>query len=212
MPSGDVEIVDVTFGGGYEGFPHRCLTPMTFRKYRRRHEYLEAAIPQSFRKKILVWKGEVVGQIEYAPPNASYYPIQGKAIIVMNCIWVLRKAKGHRFGTLLLKETLKDEKGISGVATIGLEGHWSPWLKKDQLKNLGFQPIDSFRVSHKIKHKGESFTVYLMWLSRRKDAQPPTWDKKRLLEGVYWCLAHPLYHSQTYKPKEILQEEKIQET
>jgi hypothetical protein len=205
MLSCDVEIVDVTDGRVLEGFPFGCLTPMTFRRYRRRSEYLEDALPRGFRKKVLVWKGEVVGQIEYAPPEGAGYPIRGEDIIVMNCIWVLRKAKGHHFGTHLMKEMIESEPDASGFATIGLEDHWSPWLKKDQLEKLGFRSIDHVHVSHKTKHVSEPFTVHLMWLPRRKDAQPPTWDKRMLLEGVYWCLAHPLYHPQTCKPKEILQ-------
>jgi len=206
MPSCDVEIVDVTVDRRYERFLYKCFAPMPFRKYRRRREYLEAAVPKGFRKKALVFNREVVGQIEYAPPEGSGYPIRGRGVIVMNCIWVLRRAKGHRFGVRLMKEMVETERGAEGFATLGLEDHWSPWLKIGQLEKLGFRSIDSFHVSHKTKHAGESFTVHLMWFPRRENVEPPTWDKKNLLEGVYFCLAHPLYHPETYKPKEILRE------
>lgn len=201
----DVEIVDVAASKRYGQLLYRCLAPMPFRKYQRRREYLEAVVPRGFHKKVLFFNGEPVGQIEYAPSEAAGYPITGTDIIVMNCIWVLRKAKGHRFGTLLLREMMESERDASGFATIGLEDHWSPWLRKSQMEKLGFRSIDSIRVSHKTKHVGEPFTVHLMWLPRRSDAEPPTWDKNKLLEGEYFCIAHPIHHPQNYKPKDILQ-------
>ena len=206
MHSYNVEIVDATVDGPYERFLYRCLAPAPYRRYRSRREYLGAAIPKGFRKKALVFEGRIVGQVEYAPAEASGYPIRGIGIVVVNCIWVLRKAKGHCFGTLLLKDVMESEPSASGFATIGLEGHWSPWFVKSQLERLGFKSIDSIHVSHRTKHVGEPFTVHLMWLPRRGDAEPPRWDKKKLLEGVCFCMGHPLYHPQTYEPTEILKE------
>ena len=206
MPEHNVEIVDVTVDSRYERLLYRCLAPMPFRKYRRRREYLKAAVPKGLHKKVLLFNGEAVGQIEYAPPKGAGYLIKCTGIVVMNCIWVLRKAKGHRFGTRLLKEMMESEQDAAGFATIGLEDHWSPWFRKYQLEKLGFRSIDSIRVSHKTKHVGEPFTLHLMWLPRRTDAELPTWDKNRLLEGEYFCMAHPLYHPQNYEPKEILRQ------
>jgi len=151
----DTELVDATFDNRYESFLYRCLAPAPFRKYRQRREYLEAAIPKGFRKKLLIFRGEIVGQIEYAPSEGSGYPIRGRGIIVMNCIWVLRRAKGHRFGMRLFEEMMKTDPSVAGFATLGLEGHWSPWLRRDQLEKLSFKSIDSLRVSHKTKHVGD---------------------------------------------------------
>jgi hypothetical protein len=64
---------------------------------------LEKSIPNGFHKKLLIHKKEVVGQIEYSPSEVSYYPIKGENLIVMNCIWVLRKGKGHDFGRQIIK-------------------------------------------------------------------------------------------------------------
>jgi len=86
----------------------------------------------------------VVGQIEYAPAEASGYPIFGWNIVVMNCIWVLRRARGHDFGKLLLNSMIEKEKDASGFATLALENHWSPWLKKEYMEKLSFTSIDSF--------------------------------------------------------------------
>ena len=206
MSSREFEIVDVTSDSRYEPFLYRCLAPMPFRKYRRRREYLEAAIPKGFRKKILILRGDVVGTIEYAPQEGAGYPINGENIITMNCIWVLRRAKGHRLGTHLLKDMMESEPNASGFATIGIDDHWSPWFRRSQIEKLGFKSIDSIRVVNKRKHSDRPFKIHLMWLPRHESARPPTWDRKKLLEGEYFCRAHPFYHPQTYKPKEILKE------
>jgi len=158
---------------------------------------------KGFHKKLLVLNGKVVGQIEYAPEEVSGYPIKGKNIIVMNCIWVLKRAKGHNFGKTLLDNMVESERDAKGFATVALENHLSPWLKKEQMEKLGFKPIDSFEVVNKLKHKGRSFKMHLMWLPAIEKAQPPTWNKRRLLEGVHFCLAHLLYHPQRIEMKEI---------
>jgi len=160
---------------------------------------LEKAIPKGFRKKLLIFNGDVVGQIEYAPAEVSYYPIMGDNVIVMNCIWVLRKAKRHNFGKLLLQDMIKSERDAAGFATIALENHWSPWFKKWQMEKLGFKPLDSIEVTHKTKHAGQVFTIHLMWMPTAKNAKSPKWNKQELLKGVNLCIAHPLYHPKKWK-------------
>jgi len=91
---GRVENVDATVGGRHEKYLYKCLSPIPFRRYRKRQRYLEAAIPKGFRKDMLFLNGSTVGQIEYAPAEASGLPIHGQSTYVLNCIWVLRKAKG----------------------------------------------------------------------------------------------------------------------
>ena len=197
-------IIDITELAEYEKYLHRCLVGPPSKQYKKRIEYLKKAIPKGFRKKLLISDGDVVGQIEYAPAEASYYPIMGDNMIVMNCIWVLRRAKRHNFGKLLLKDMIESEKNAFGFATIALENHWSPWFRKWQMEKLGFRPIDSIDVVHKTKYKGRVFSIYLMWMPATENARPPTWNKEKLLEGITCCIAHPLYHPQTYKPKQIL--------
>ncbi|MEM3550667.1 MAG: hypothetical protein QW222_01440 [Candidatus Bathyarchaeia archaeon] len=174
---------------------------MPFRKYESRLEYLKLAIPGGFHKKLLVFGGEVVGQIEYAPCGVSGYPIAGEEVIVMNCIWVLRKAKGHNFGKMLLGDMMQSEKNARGFSTIALENHWSPWLRKWQIEMLGFKSIDKIKVAHKTKHKGQAFNIHLMWMPREKDAEQPYWDVEKMLYGESFCLAHPLYNPKMWKDK-----------
>jgi hypothetical protein len=133
------KIVDITEIGEYEKYLYRCLTG-PFRRYKKRMEYLKNATPKGFHKKLLILNRKVVGQIEYSPAEVSYYPIMGDNIIVMNCIWVLKKAKGHNFGKLLMEDMIKSEKEAAGFATIALENHWSPWFKKGEMKNWASNP------------------------------------------------------------------------
>lgn len=203
-PNSKVKIIDITRNRDYEKYLYRCLAPMPFRKYKKRQKYLESAIPKGFHKKLLLLNDEVVGQIEFAPAEVSGYPIKGENIIVMNCIWVLRKTKGHNFGNELLRDMIESEENAAGFATIALENHWSPWLKKEQMEKLGFRSIDTITVEHKTKHVGEFFQVHLMWLPRAKKAKPPTWDKDKILEGEEFCMAHPLYHPEKPEFREIL--------
>jgi len=194
-----IEIIDITKIGKYEKYLYKCLAPMPFRPYSRRKEYLEKATPKGFHKKLLFLNGNVVGQIEYAPVEVSGYPIMGDNVIAMNCIWVLRKAKGQNFVRLLLEDMLKSEKEAAGFATIALENHWSPWFMKWQMEKLGFKPLDRIKVTHKTKHKRQTFSIYLMWMPIKKAAKPPAWNKQKVLEGVTFCIAHPLYTPEKWK-------------
>ena len=206
MKSGpESRIVDIVGLHGYETYLAKCLVGPPSKGYVKRIQYLKKAVPKGFHKKLLILNKEVVGQIEYSPPEASYYPITGESLVVMNCIWVLRKAKGHGFGKQLLKNMIDSEKDASGFATIALENHWSPWFRKDQIEKLGFKVVDSIRVTHRIKHKTEVFNICLMWMPNLKNAKIPIWNKLQLLEGITSCIAHPLYHPRTYEPKRILE-------
>ena len=199
----EAKIVDIAKNSEYEIFLHRCLAG-PFRQYKKRTEYLRKAIPRGFHKKLLIFDQEVAGQIEYSPAEASYYPIIGNNIIVMNCVWVLKKTKGHNFGKLLLEDAMKSEKDAVGFATIALENHWSPWFKKEGIEKLGFKSLESTKVAHKTKYKGRVFKIHLMWMPTAENSKPPTWNQQKLLEGITTCILHPLYHPQTYEPKQIL--------
>lgn len=201
----EVRISDIIENSVYEKYLYKCLAPMPFRKYRRRHKYLEASIPKEFHKKLLIFNEEIVGQIEYAPAEASYYPITGDNVIVMNCIWVLRKAKGHNLGKRLIANMMESEKSVDSFATVALEDHWSPWLKKWQMEKLGFKSLDLIGVTHKLKHKGECFKIHLMWLPTAKNSRPATWNKQKLLEGVDCCTTHPLYHPEKTTLRKIFE-------
>lgn len=90
-----IRIIDVTRSKEHEKHLHGCLAAFTkVRRYRKRSEYLAEVIDRGFRKHVLLIDGEDVGVIEYAPPEASPYPIDGEDVVVMSCIWVKRRAEG----------------------------------------------------------------------------------------------------------------------
>lgn len=184
-------------------FLYRCLAPHPYRRYRKRARYLEEAAPRGLRKEILFMGGDPVGEIEYAPAAASAYPISGEGVWVMNCIWVLRRARGHRLGEMLVKRMIETARGASGIATVALEGHQTPWLKLRQMEALGFRSIDSRRMRHKVKRRDLCFRVHLMWMPVEADARPPTMDWEEMLKGVDFCIAHPLYRAERYHLEEI---------
>ena len=211
-----VEIVDVTENPEYERYLYRCLFHSRrdtyggrFRSkrdafYKQRHEYLQSVIPKGFHKKILIFKGDPVGTIEYAPAEGSGLPIIGDNVVVMNCIWVHRRAKGHNFGKQLLKDMMESEKGASGFATIALENYWGPYFMKREMESLGFKSVKSIRVRHKTKNRDRFFKLHLMWLPATEDSKSPTWNESKLLEGVYFCRGHSLFHDRHLKPHQRL--------
>jgi hypothetical protein len=201
----ETRIIDISKASEYQKYLYKCLVGPQSKWYKKRIEYLKEAIPKGFHKKLLMLSDKVVGQIEYSPAEVSYYPIAGDNVIVLNCIWVLRKAKGHNFGKQLLEDMTTSEKTAHSFATIALENHWSPWFKKEQMEKLGFTPLDSIKVRHKLKYKEKVFSIYLMWKPNTEDAKPPKWNRQKVLEGITQCIAHPLYHPQTYEPKQILE-------
>jgi hypothetical protein len=194
-----IKIIDITENPAYEKQLYKCLAPMPFRRYANRQQYLDFAMSKGFHKKLLMVNDEVVASIEYAPAEASGYPITGKDVVIMNCVWVLRKMKGHHFGKLLVDHMVKSEAAALGFATIALEDHWSPWFRKLQIEKLGFKVLDSVAVSHRKKRIDQVFRVFLMWLPRSVDAKQPVWDRQKLLEGETFCLAHPLYRPRWWK-------------
>jgi len=67
------QIVEAAEGSEYEKYIYKCLAPMPAKRYSPREEYLNEAIHRGFHKKLLIFKREVVGQIEYAPAEVSGY-------------------------------------------------------------------------------------------------------------------------------------------
>lgn len=201
IDSRKIDIIDVTDDPGLERFLYRCilhskvdsLINAPYLKHRERSEYLRFAIPKGFRKKVLFLEGDHIGMIEYAPVEASGLPIVGKNIIVMNCIWVHRKARGLNLGKRLMKEMMETEKQVAGFATLALEDYWMIWMRKSEIEKLGFMSIESTRLKHKTYHIEKSFKMHLMWLPVTKNERRPAWDKSKLLEGVRFCPYHPIY-------------------
>jgi GNAT superfamily N-acetyltransferase len=219
----EIEIVDTADNPKYEEYLYRCLFHSRkdsygdhFRSrrsafYDHRREYLKRAIPKGFHKKMLIFEGDQVGTIEYAPAEGSGLPIIGDNVVVMNCIWVHRKAQGHGFGRRLLKVMMETEKGVSGFATIALENYLGGYFKKNDMESLGFKSVRSLKVRHKTKNRNKHFELHLMWLPTKKGSRPPIWDESKLLQGVYFCRGHSLFHDRHLTPHQRLKLKEVLE-
>lgn len=198
----ETKIVDVINTSGYEKYHYQCLTAITKKRFKKRTQYLVKAVPKGLRRDLLFINGDAVGMMEYAPVEAVAYPILGKKIWVINCIWVLRRAAGHKYGLTLVDRMKKIIKHADGIATIALEGHYSPWFKLHQIEYLGFKSIDSRKMRHKTKHREVYFGVHLMWMPLSSETELPTMDWEKIYKGIDFCIAHPLYRATSLGLKE----------
>lgn len=168
------------------------------RRYRKRFEYLAEAIGKGLRKHVLFMDGEAVGMIEYAPPDASPYPIDGEGVVVMSCVWVLSRAAGRGFGKTLVEGMREDARDAAGFASIALDGHPSPWLRLSHMERLGFTSIDSRRMRHRVKKPEQCFEVHLMWMPLSRYTSEPEMNWHEMLRGVDYCIGHPLYRAESH--------------
>lgn len=92
--------------------------------------------------KLLVEDGRQVGFIEYTPGEHAWRAVEAPGYLVVHCLWVVGKAKGKGYGSLLLSECLSDaeSRGCHGVAMVASHGTWlaSPDLFLDH----GFRQVD----------------------------------------------------------------------
>lgn len=202
----NIRIIDAVRDPEGERYLYKCLAPHPYRRYRKRAQYLEKAVEGGLRKEVLLLEGDAVGMIEYAPAEVSAYPVSGPNVWVMNCIWVLRRAKGHRFGRMLMGRMLEAAEDAEGFATIALDGHTSPWLRLRHMEFLGFRSIDSRRMRHKVKRPEVCFETHLMWMPLEEGAEKPTMDWAEMLKGVDFCIAHPLYRAERLGLEVIFEE------
>jgi GNAT superfamily N-acetyltransferase len=199
----NIKIIDIVNKKEYETYMYKCLAPISGRPYSPRKEYISTT-GKNLHKKLIFLNNKLVGQIEYCNLECSPYPIIGENIIILSCIWILKRGRGRGLGRALIKNMIESEKGMKGVATIALENHWSPWFRLEHIKYLGFKPIDTIKVKHIYKHPEKPFKIHLMWQKLEPNTTQPTWDKNKLLKGITYCMAHPLYSPKAYRDKNIL--------
>ncbi len=199
MAAPEIRVVDATHNKEYERHLYGCLASFTrTRRSRKRAEYLAEAMGRGLRKHVLFMDGDPVGMIEYVPAEASPYPIDGDGVVVMSCIWVLKRAAGRGLGKTLLKVMLEEARDAVGFASIALDGHPSPWFSLSQLERLGFTSIDSRRMRHRVKKPEQCFEVHLIWMPLNCEAPEPEMRWRDMLKGVDYCIGHPLYRAESH--------------
>jgi GNAT superfamily N-acetyltransferase len=81
------------------------------------------------------------GFIEYVPGEFAWRGIDAKGYMVIHCIWVVGRNRGHGYGRELLEQCESDARGMNGVAVVTSDSHWLP--KKELFLRHGFEKIDT---------------------------------------------------------------------
>jgi L-amino acid N-acyltransferase YncA len=112
--------------------------------YKRKIDWLNKRFSEGLKFKVLHSpKDGAVGAIEYIPGKHTWRAVDADGYMVIHCIFImLKKYKEKGYGTLLLKECLKDaqKNKMYGVAVVTRKGTWMAG-KELFLKN-GFEIVD----------------------------------------------------------------------
>ncbi len=83
-----------------------------------------------------------VGFLEYVLGQHAWRAVEAHDYLVVHCIWVVGRAKGKGYGSLLLGECLRDaqEMELRGVAMVTSRGNWL--ASSTLLLRNGFEVVD----------------------------------------------------------------------
>lgn len=115
--------------------------------YRKKVEWAKERLKEGLRVKLLLINEgprrgfRPRGFIEYIPGEYAWRGIDAKGYMVIHCIWVVGRNKGHGYGSKLLEQCLNDAKGMYGVAVVTSGGTWLPGAKL--FIKHGFEKVDS---------------------------------------------------------------------
>jgi GNAT superfamily N-acetyltransferase len=125
--------------------------------YRDKIEWARERFKEGLRLRILLVNEEAKrgfrarGFIEYIPSEHAWRGIKADGYMVIHCIWVVGKNKGHGYGKKLLQACLKDARGMNGVVVMTSDKTWLP--KKDFFVKNGFEKVDSMSPSFELYAK-----------------------------------------------------------
>ncbi len=118
-----------------------CGHSPTYRRgYVAKMEWLQARLREGMRYTLLQVGGCNGGMIEYIPGEYAWRGVEADGYLVIHCLWVVGRNRGHGYGRLLLQACLDDAAGKKGVAVVVSKTHWLP-TPKIFLKN-GFKLAD----------------------------------------------------------------------
>lgn len=117
-----------------------CGHSPTYRKgYRAKQEWMQARLREGMRYLLLQVNGYNAGMVEYIPGEHAWRGLQAEGYLVIHCLWVIGRNRGHGYGRQLLDACLEDARGTHGVAVMVSKSHWLP-TPKLFLKN-GFEKV-----------------------------------------------------------------------
>ena len=102
----------------------------------------KAFLARGFEHGLVFRKLDVRGKvfIEYAPAEAAWRPVVAPGYLVIHCLWVSGRYKGHQIGRELLQHGLEASNAFHGVATVAGR---SPYLTDTRFyEHQGFEVVD----------------------------------------------------------------------
>ncbi len=124
--------------------------------YQKKLEWLKDRFSEGLKIRQLYLENEkkATGFIEYVPGEYAWRAVDAKGYLFIHCMWISpNKYKKKRYGSLLIKECIKDaeKQGKSGVAVLTSEG---PFMAgKDIFLKNGFKSIASAKPSFELMVK-----------------------------------------------------------
>ncbi|MCK5800168.1 MAG: hypothetical protein KAI47_23420 [Deltaproteobacteria bacterium] len=183
------EVVDAIESPDYAETVARCFAPKQIALGDpTRTDYLRRAHHRGLHKLLLRHEGEVIGQVEYAPPESAALPISGERVVVLHCLWVKDAFAGLDAGRQLLIAAAEANPEADSLATVAYNSELA-WLPRSFFSRNGFITIDQIPTG---RFFGDTqINAHLMWRPLRDGAARPNWNRTQLLEGVNFCPAYP---------------------
>lgn len=151
-------------------YPAACFMNPASAGYRQKFTWLRKRFAEGLKIKLLYFENDrkCHGYIEYLPGECAWRAVESPGYLFVHCLWVYpEKAKHKGYGSLLLKECLKEaeKQGKFGAAAVASDGAFM--AKKDIFLKNGFQAIET----------AGSFTLLVKRL--RKGPLPKFWDSEK---------------------------------
>ena len=137
-------------------YPPVCFLNPKNEGYLIKLEWLKKRFLEGLKIKQLYLKGEskCVGFIEYVPGEQAFRAVDAKGYMFIHCIWITpNKNKGKGYGSLLVKECIKDaeKEGKYGVCVVTSEGSFM--AGKDLFLKNGFESVACAKPSFELMVK-----------------------------------------------------------
>jgi GNAT superfamily N-acetyltransferase/predicted Rdx family selenoprotein len=183
-----LNIVDLTLEGVHDSISLCIGSKPGFELAREeKRQWLESNLPDKAGAKLAYHEGQLAGMLEYSLIEHSPFPIAGKDLLHINCIWVLPSFHKKGLGAELLKSIIREaeSRGKRGISVLAYN---SPF----------FMPSSFFL--HKGFHSLQVRDLQeLMWMELETCKPPiylltkfsPTLDPKRVAIDVLYCAQCP---------------------
>lgn len=139
----EVKIIDLNLNN-VRGFGLCGYKNVKQEGYKRKTDWLKKRFKEGMKVKILDSPQDgSVGMIEYVPGEYAWRPVEASGYMFIHCLFVVfKKYKQKGYGSLMLKECLKDAKSqkMLGAAVVTRKGTWM--AGKELFLKLAFEVVD----------------------------------------------------------------------